>query len=268
MDEPNSPPTKPATGLQTTPLPAARPLTRDDQPIAFAVAPASLDEAWRWSQAAAQSMLVPKDYRGKPADVLVAIQIGVEIGLPPMTALQSIAVINGRPGVFGDGIPAVVMSSPLYGGHDQFYEVAIDPTRGMAPPTPEDDAAIVLYHRVDVLTADDLKHDTTRAVCVFERLRSRDVTTDPRLFRATFSIADAKRAGLWSKDGPWQTYPARMLGWRALGFAARAAFPDVLKGLRTVEELRDIPPDPDPPTPAPRVVQRRSAVAGLSLIHI
>jgi hypothetical protein len=234
-------------------------LTRDDQPVAFAVAPQSLDEAWRWAQAAALSTLVPKDYRNRPADILVAVQMGVEIGLPPMTALQSIAVINGRPGVFGDGVPALVMTSPLYGGHDQFYEVLNPHYADAAIDAPPDATAPVMYQRVEVVGAADLQDDATRAVCVFERLRTRDATDRPRVFRATFSIADAKRAGLWTKEGPWQTYPARMLAWRALGFAARAAFPDVLKGLRTVEELRDIPPDADPPPPAPRVVSRKSA---------
>ena len=50
---------------------------------------------------------------------------------------------------------------------------------------------------------------------------------------------DAKRAGLWTKAGPWQTYPRRMLQMRARSFALRDAFPDVLKGLISVEEALD-----------------------------
>jgi hypothetical protein len=50
---------------------------------------------------------------------------------------------------------------------------------------------------------------------------------------------DAKRAGLWTKAGPWQTYPRRMLQMRARSFALRDAFPDVLKGLISVKEALD-----------------------------
>jgi hypothetical protein len=57
----------------------------------------------------------------------------------------------------------------------------------------------------------------------------------------TFSMDDAKRAGLSGKQGPWTQYPNRMLQLRARGFAVRDAFPDALKGLITAEEAQDIP---------------------------
>jgi len=56
-----------------------------------------------------------------------------------------------------------------------------------------------------------------------------------------FSVEDAKRAGLWGKQGPWQAYPKRMLQMRARGFALRDAYPDVLKGLISTEEAQDYP---------------------------
>lgn len=56
---------------------------------------------------------------------------------------------------------------------------------------------------------------------------------------ATFSEADAVKAKLWGKQGPWTDYPKRMLENRARAFALRNAFPDVLKGLHTAEELQD-----------------------------
>jgi hypothetical protein len=59
-----------------------------------------------------------------------------------------------------------------------------------------------------------------------------------------FSVADAKKAGLWGKTGPWSQYSKRMLQLRARGFALRDAFPDVLKGLVTAEEAQDYPTTP------------------------
>ena len=57
----------------------------------------------------------------------------------------------------------------------------------------------------------------------------------------TFSEADAKKAGLLGKPGPWTQYPARMLAMRARTFACRDAFSDALRGIACVEEQRDIP---------------------------
>jgi hypothetical protein len=60
-----------------------------------------------------------------------------------------------------------------------------------------------------------------------------------------FSVADAKKAGLWGKSGPWQSYGSRMLSLRARGFALRNAFADALRGLITAEEAQDYPtPEP------------------------
>jgi hypothetical protein len=64
-----------------------------------------------------------------------------------------------------------------------------------------------------------------------------------------FSVADAKKAGLWGKSGPWQQYPGRMMTLRARGFALRNAFADALRGLITAEEAQDYPvqaPAPEP----------------------
>jgi hypothetical protein len=63
-------------------------------------------------------------------------------------------------------------------------------------------------------------------------------------FSSTFSMKDAERAGLTNKPGPWKQYPRRMLKHRALAYAARDAFPDVLAGLYTEEEMHSIPHEP------------------------
>jgi hypothetical protein len=195
------------------------------------IAPTNLDEGWRLAKAFAASELVPLQFRKKPEDVLVAIQMGIEIGFAPWQALQSIAVINGRPSIWGDGMLALVMASSLYLDHDEYYEVDGQRRSG--------------------LTADDLTKDTTVAVCTFSR-RGKPLPVTRR-----FTIAHAKKARLWSKDGPWQQYPDRMLLMRARAFAARDTFPDLLRGIRTAEEVRDLPPA-GPVIEAGPVVRRMS----------
>jgi|ERR1017187_1873111 hypothetical protein len=73
----------------------------------------SLDQAMNYANLIAESDLAPKDYKGKPGNVLIAIQFGSEIGLKPMQALQNIAIINGRPAVWGDAMIALVQANPL-----------------------------------------------------------------------------------------------------------------------------------------------------------
>jgi hypothetical protein len=178
-------------------------------------APATLTEAITFSEMLSKSQMVPKAYQGKPEDVLVAIQWGRELGLAPLQALQNIACINGKPSVYGDAAMALVQASPVCEDIEEFFE-------GEGTPNPI-------------------------AVCIAQRRGRKPV-------KASFSLEDAKRAGLWGKPGPWQAYPKRMMQMRARGFALRDAFPDVLKGLITAEEAQDFPDEAKPKdiTPRPR----------------
>lgn len=73
--------------------------------------PATLAEAIEMAKILADSSIVPKDFQGRPGNVLVAVQWGSEIGLAPLQAMQSIAVINGRPSILGDAMLALVQAS-------------------------------------------------------------------------------------------------------------------------------------------------------------
>jgi hypothetical protein len=128
-----------------------------------------------------------------------------------MAALSNIAVVNGRPSLFGDAALALVRSS----GQLESYSEEEVGERGK----------------------DSFGYKITAKRRGF----------DPQ--SETFTTADAKTAKLWGKTGPWTDYPARMLKFRARGFLLRDVFGDVLKGLRTMEEVRDIPAEPVNVTP-------------------
>lgn len=83
------------------------------QSSGFDLSPRNFDEAWRMAEILADSDMVPKDFKGKPANCLIAMQWGSEVGLKAMQALQNIAVINGRPALWGDAVIALVRGSPL-----------------------------------------------------------------------------------------------------------------------------------------------------------
>lgn len=173
-------------------------------------APATITEAMEFSKMLSESAMVPRQYQGKPQDIMVCVQWGYEIGLAPMQALQNIAVINGKPSVYGDAAMALVQASPVCEDIEEYFE-------GEGTPNPI-------------------------AVCVAKRKGRKPVV-------AKFSVEDAKRAGLWGKQGPWTAYPKRMMQMRARGFALRDAFPDVLKGLITAEEAQDYPDEAKPKQP-------------------
>ncbi|MDR6094937.1 recombinase RecT [Stenotrophomonas sp. SORGH_AS_0321] len=79
----------------------------------FDLSPQTFEQALTFCDYLADSDLVPKDFKGKPANCLIAIQWGSELGLKPLQAVQNIAVINGRAALWGDAVIALVRSSPL-----------------------------------------------------------------------------------------------------------------------------------------------------------
>ncbi|QGP57406.1 hypothetical protein PsalMR5_04926 (plasmid) [Piscirickettsia salmonis] len=78
----------------------------------FSLVPTSFEGALQFAEMIAQSGLCPTNYKGKINDVFIAMQMGAEIGLQPMQAVQNIAVINGKPTVYGDALMAIVRSHP------------------------------------------------------------------------------------------------------------------------------------------------------------
>ena len=74
-----------------------------------AIVPTNIEEAFRLAKAIAASGLAPNGMK-EPEQILVAIMHGMEVGLKPMMAVQKIAVINGRPTMWGDSIPALLYS--------------------------------------------------------------------------------------------------------------------------------------------------------------
>jgi len=189
------------------------------------LAPKSMGEAIEFSKMISSSGMVPAAYKGKPQDILVAIQWGYEVGLQPMQALQNIAVINGKPSVYGDAAIALVKADPRCRGVKETIEG---------------------------------EGEKMVARCVVRRAYGDEIEET----EATFSVDDAKRAKLWGKQGPWSQYPKRMLAMRARGFAIRDAFPDAMKGMITAEEAQDYPtkaprdvtPAPEPlPEPEPKI---------------
>ena len=195
----------------------------------WSLLPSTLGEAMEVAKIIADSEFAPRSYKGQPHSVLIAIQMGADLGLAPMQSLQNIAVINGRPSLWGDAALALAMSALEY--VKESYE-----------GTPF--------------------QDDYGAVCEVKRKGWPEPTI------RKFTVADAKKASLWGKQNtPWQSYPNRMLQMRARGFALRDVAPDRLMGFILAEEAMDLPNGgaPEVPVGSGQTVEAKSLTVFKSL---
>ncbi len=86
-------------------------LTKTNSDSLSYMQPQNMSEAMQYAEMVANSNMVPSQYKNKPGDILVAMQMGAEIGLKPIQSLQNIAVINGRPTIWGDALLAIAQGS-------------------------------------------------------------------------------------------------------------------------------------------------------------
>lgn len=187
------------------------------------IVPQDAEQAFRMAQMIYKSGLAPKDMNSAER-IVTAIIAGMEIGLKPFQSVQGFAVVNGRPTLWGDAALGLIEASGLV----EDFEESV---------TGDGDAMI--------------------ATC-----RAKRSTRKTEIVRH-FSVADAKKAGLWGKQGPWTQYPKRMLQLRARAFALRDGFSDVLKGMHIQEEVADysgpsserVASESTPVTPAALIAQ-------------
>lgn len=176
--------------------------------------PRDLDGVQRLAHMMLATGMCPYGIENMPQAVLVICE-GLSLGIGPIQATKNIMVVNNRTAIFGDLGVALIRQSGKCAGID----VAFSDLDEKGQPTAK-----------------------TVATCTMKRVHAPgEVETMAR----TYSVEDAKKAGLWEKKGkngqptPWITNPKRMLHWRAFWFCARDLFADVLKGMAGFEEVAD-----------------------------
>jgi len=163
----------------------------------------------------ADADILPKAYRGKPANVLVAAIQGVRHGWDPVTACQQIHVIDGRATMR----PEAMLASVRAHGHQITGETSLT-------------GAEVTGKRAD--TGEE--HTAVFSIQDAERAGLCKVAPD-----GVTTIAKSSSGA----PTPWQKYPADMCWARAVGALCRRLFPDVISGISytpgEIEDLREQP---------------------------
>jgi hypothetical protein len=135
-----------------------------------------------------------------PQQLIICWARGAELGLRPLQAIDGLTVINNRIGIMGDLALAMVRQK----------------------------GELADYKKVWEGQGDDL-------TCTVTLQRKEGEPHD-----YTFSVREAKQAGIYARNPVWPQYSKRMTYYRALGFGLRDEFSDILKGLYTTEELEDM----------------------------
>jgi hypothetical protein len=132
---------------------------------------------------------------------------GFELGFSLTASFENIHVIEGKPSLSPKGALALIYNSPLCAG-------------------------VTIVDEVD---------KGVPSGCTVTMARKGGLT-----YTARYTMEDAKRAGVVKPGSGWEKYPANMLRWRAIGYAADIVFPDVIGGTKRADEFgADITPDGD-----------------------
>jgi hypothetical protein len=208
-----------APGRQIQEVPSARPVPAvTSGAMPRGLVPTDLDGVLRMARIAVGSGLMKNVDGDATAMAAMIIMKGMELGMSPTVALDSIALINGRTCVWGKAVPALVRAKG---------------------------------HRIREWETGTRMADDWTFHCEITRGDTGEVIT------RSFSVADAKQAQLWNQepvlkkrgrdgpyekpnDSPWFKYPQRMLPARARGYAAADGAPEALLGMYTVEEMQDV----------------------------
>lgn len=168
--------------------------------------PGTLQEKLEMANLFVKSNLMPRGF-DRPEKVVIALEMGHELGLPPLAAIMNIAVINNKPTLKADMMVALALRS------GKIEDIRIK-FIGKEHENDEDFGCKVTIRRKGVKS----------------------------LFRAKFTRRDAKVAGLSNKDN-WRKYERRMLKHRAMAFCIRDSLPEIFAGIYLQDELENIETD-------------------------
>lgn len=164
-----------------------------------------LEQAFKVATYLSKSALVPQDtYYGRPENCLIAVDLANRSGMSPLTIMQNLYIVKGKPAWAGQFAIALVNGS-------RRFARPLKPVFFGEPNTREWGC----YMTTTTLQGEE--------VC-----------------GAKITMQMAQDEGWVNKPGSkWKTMPEQMLQYRAGAFFARVYCPDVLYGIQMAEEVKD-----------------------------
>lgn len=206
------------------------PMMRTGSSSVTAIIPSSFEDVQRLAKMAVASGLAPRGWNDDDATAAAkataSIMHGLECGVPPMQALQNIAVINGRTVMWGELLVAVLLSHGFK--VKMWIDGEGDNRKGNARLTRPDG---------EVTEAQFSVRQAKQARLWDEREKVRKKGKNGEFYDAL-------------NDSAWFRFPDDMLEWKALGRANRRGGSDATRGLMLrqdmdePQEMRDITPAP------------------------
>jgi hypothetical protein len=160
-----------------------------------------MEKALKFSEIMAQADIIPTHYRGKPANVFIAVQSALRMNLGPMQIMKNTFVISGKLGM----VTAFAMSLANQSG---LFDSGI-------------------RYRIEG-SGENLK------VTAYTNLKK---TGEEISYTITMREAIAEG---WTKNNKYKTLPELMLRYRAATLLIRTHVPEVLNGMHMVEEIEDV----------------------------
>lgn len=166
---------------------------------------ASFEDGQRIAKGLASSDLVPQAYKGNIPNTMIALEMATRIGVSPFMVMQNLDIIQGKPSWRSSFIIAALNScgrfKPL-----KFEFIGKD--------SQADDYGCRAY-------TDDFDGN--------------------RITGPLVTWLMVKTEGWLSKSGSkWRTMPELMFQYRAASFFGRLYAPDILNGMQSVEEVKDV----------------------------
>ncbi len=149
-----------------------------------------------------KSDLIPASYKNKPSNCLIAIELSNRLNQSPYLIMQNMHVINGRPSWASTFIISCINASGKFEGCLKFQ----------------------------------MNEEMTQC-----RAYAVEKITGKKLTSPLVSMEMAQAEGWLTKNGSkWKTMPELMLRYRAAAFFGRLYCPEIMNGMLTMEEAKDI----------------------------
>ena len=165
---------------------------------------ASFEQAMKMSTFLSKSLFIPKEFQNKPADCLIALQMAGNLGVSPFEVMKGIYIVHGKP----------AFSSQ--------FAIGLANLRGPFES--------------------NISFETTGTGAEMTVYAEATLKKTGKKVKASFSMQQAIDAGWAGRNPNYKAIPEQMLSYKSAMMLIRKTCPEILMGMRTIEELSDHKP--------------------------